>query len=96
MLTARHDPPEELVKERNGEGSVTVSRAVDHALLDECGTPRGDAFDSNVKLSGDVTTAVRARAQLSHSPQVLPLLRCKTIKPYPEEIVVKVRLDEST
>ncbi len=54
-----------------------MSRAIDHPLLDEDGTARGDTFNSYAKLRRDVAASVRSRPQLLHCPKVflLPGLR---------------------
>ena len=72
---SRHDPPQELAEESDGERRVAVRGAVDHPLLDQCRSARCDPFDTSAELPGDVSASVRARAELGHRPQILPFLR---------------------
>lgn len=59
-----HHPGEEVVEQGDGEGGITVRRAVDHPLGDETAATRSDRLDANAQLRRDVPGTVGARAQL--------------------------------
>src|ERR1035441_958138 len=89
----RVHPFEELIEERDGERGVTMRRAVDDPLGDQCGAAWRDRFHSNAERCRDVPGAVWSRTQRCHGDEVLAFPRRETVEADEEEVLVKLVLN---
>src|ERR1035441_4284494 len=89
----RAPPFEELIEERDRRRGVTMRRAVDDSLGDQCGAAWRDRFHANAERSGDVPGAVRSRTQGCHGDEVLAFPRRETVEADEEEVLVKLVLN---
>src|SRR4029078_10998687 len=88
-LVSRDNAFHEFIEEWNREGGISMAGTPNHALGDKLIARRTKRRYIAAELVGDVSRAMRPRAQLCHGTKVAPLKWRQTIEAHTKEALIK-------